>query len=121
MTGSQPLLALKPSVPQPGFLPVVISVNASGLSYYECFVRGPCPEEPTNSAQGQLDTYQYRVCNPTVDLFVMSRSSLISVNIAAQMGTAIDVPAHPVRPAGVHDDQVVPHGRNIGIPPSLAC
>lgn len=85
VTGSHPLCTANPSLPQPGFDPVVMSVKTSGWSY----------------CSGQQPTYHWAriskptktwCTNPTVPFPRASLSSLISVSMLAQIGTATDVP-----------------------------
>jgi hypothetical protein len=68
VTGSQPVVALKPSVPHPGFAPSVISFSTRGFAYN------------TESM------------NPTVLLALESSLSLISVMIEPKAGDEADVP-----------------------------
>lgn len=70
VTGSHPEVALKPSVPQPGLLPTVISLNAS-----------------RNGAE-----YIVGLMKPIVPFPAARRASLIMARIAPVVGEAAEVP-----------------------------
>ena len=68
VTGSQPGTAENPTVPQPGFVPFVMSFNIQGFEYSAGFI------------------------NPMGFLPVLRRSSLMRLTIDANMGVLAEVP-----------------------------
>lgn len=112
VTGSQPSLTWKPSPPQPGFDPVVMSVKTSGCAYYRRLVN-------TNTARrgGGRATHQHLMHKANGPL--AHREPLLVDQ--RQDGTPNRRrhrrPVHPVREPAEDDPEILPNGRHVRVAP----